>query len=101
MVLAKNIYDANETLLMGKGTTLNAGNITRLSNLGLQTLWVEASGEKEELDSEEITRVSQEVEKLLESQFERVSHNPTMEELKRIFAKYLIKKGSHEYTKCR
>ena len=92
MVLAKNVYGRNENLLMGKGTPLSSGTIEQLSRMGLQSLWVEAPDEKMELSSEDIAKITKEVEAQLDAQFELVSHNPTMNELKKIFAHHLIKK---------
>ena len=92
MVLAKNVYSKNESLLMGKGTTLNNDHIEQLSCLGIQSLWVEAPEEKKDMNSEEIKRVTKEIEEILDSQFELVSHNLIMKELKKVFTNFLIKK---------
>ncbi len=92
MVLAKNVYSKNESLLMGKGTTLNNDHIMQLSRLGIQSFWVETPDKKNEMSSEEIKKITKEVEEMLYAQFERVSHNLIMNELKVVFAHYLIKK---------
>ncbi len=92
MVLAKNVYGKKESLLMGKGTTLSSDSIEQLSRLGIQSLWVEAFDEKKDMNGEEIKKIIKEVEEMLDSQFEPVSHNLIMKELKKVFTYYLIKK---------
>jgi hypothetical protein len=92
MVLAKDVYGRNDNLLIGEGNVLNAEHIECLTRFGVETLWIEASDEGKTADSEKIEKVTQEVETLLESQFQNVSHNPVMQELKNIFARYLIEK---------
>ena len=92
MVLAKNVYGSNDNFLMGKGITLNADNIAQLSRLGVQILSVEGPNGKSEMSGEDIEKITKEVEELLNAQFEKVSQNPIMKELKRIFTNSLIKK---------
>ena len=92
MILAKNLYGKNESLLMGKGVPLSQDHIDQLKRLGIQSLWIEAEDENKTMDSEEVKRITREIETLLDDQFQRVSHNLIMNELKRIFANYLVKK---------
>jgi len=92
MVLAKNVYGKNEALLMGKGVTINSDSLEQLTRLGVSDLWVEAPDEKSELSSEQKQEMKKEVEAMLDSQFEPVSGNPVMQELKELFINYLIKK---------
>jgi len=92
MVLAKDVYGKKESLLMGKGTTLSSENIEQLSRLGIQSFWVETADEKKDMSGEEIKKIEKEVEEMLDSQFEPVSHNLIMRELKKVFTNYLIKK---------
>ncbi len=99
MVLAKTLYGKNESLLMGKGVPLSQDHIDQLKRLGIQSLWIEAEEEHKTVDNEETKRIAQEIEALLDAQFQRVSHNLIMGELKRIFANYLIKRGHYECTK--
>ncbi len=94
MVLAKNVYGKNENLLMGEGTVLNSDNMGQLSRLGIQSLWIEAPDEEKEVTSEDIAKIKKEVEALLDAQFEPVSHSPIMQELKKVFTRYLIRKRS-------
>jgi protein tyrosine phosphatase (PTP) superfamily phosphohydrolase (DUF442 family) len=94
MVLAKNVYGKNENLLMGDGTVLNSDSIGQLSRLGIQSLWIEAPDEEKEMTSEDIAKIKKEVEALLDAQFEPVSHSPIMQELKKVFTRYLIRKRS-------
>ncbi len=94
MVLAKNVYGKNENLLMGKGTVLNSDSIGQLSRLGIQSIWIEAPGEEKEMTAEDIAKMKEEVEALLDAQFEPVSHSPIMQELKKVFRRYLISKRS-------
>ncbi len=94
MVLAKNVYGKNENLLMGEGTVLNSDNMGQLSRLGIQSLWIEAPDEEKEMTAEDIAKMKEEVEALLDAQFEPVSHSPIMQELKKVFRRYLIKKRS-------
>ena len=94
MVLAKNVYGKNENLLMGEGTPLNGDSIEQLSRLGIQILWIEAPDDEKEMSSENLANIKKEVEALLDAQFELVSHNPIMQELKKLFKRYLIKKRS-------
>ena len=92
MILAKNVYGRNENVLMGKGVAISSDSIEQLSSLGIESLFVESPDEKKDLNNEEIEKITKEVEEMLNSQFEKVSHNPIMKELKRVFANYLIKK---------
>lgn len=94
MVLAKDVYGKNENLLMGKGTVLNGDSIGQLSRLGIQGVWIEASDEEKEMTDEDIAKMKKEVEALLDAQFELVSHSPIMQELKKLFTRYLIRKRS-------
>ncbi len=94
MVLAKNVYGKNENLLMGKGIILNTESIGQISRMGIQSLWVEAPDEEKEMTSEDIAKIKKEVETLLDAQFEPVSHSPIMQELKKVFTRYLIRKRS-------
>ena len=86
MILAKNVYGGNENVLIGKGVTICSDSIKQLSRLGIQSLWVESHDEKKDVSSEDIEKITQEVENMLDSQFELVSHNLIMKELKRVFA---------------
>ena len=90
MVLAKNVYGKNEALLMGKGVTINSDSLEQLTRLGVSDLWVETPDEKSELSRKQ--EMKKEVEAMLDSQFEPVSKNPIMQELKELFINYLIKK---------
>ena len=92
MVLAKNVYGENENLLMEEGTVLNSDSIGQLSRLEIQSFWIESPGE--EKSSEDIASIKKEVEALLNAQFEPVSHSPIMQELKKVFRRYLIRKRS-------
>ena len=94
MVLAKNVYGKNENLLMGEGTALNSDSIEQLSRLGIQILWIEAPDDEKEMSSADLANIKKEVEALLDAQFELVSHNPIMQELKKLFTRYLIRKRS-------
>jgi len=94
MVLAKNVYGKSENLLMGKGVPLSSEKIEQLSCLGIKSLWVEAPDERKEPSGEDITKITKEVREMLDSQFEQVSHNLIMKELKEVFARYLIKRMS-------
>ncbi len=94
MVLAKNVYGKNENLLMGEGTVLSSDSIGQLSRLGIQSLWIEAPDEDKEMTAEDIAKMKEEVEALLDAQFEPVSHSPIMQELKKVFTRYLIRKRS-------
>jgi hypothetical protein len=88
----KNVYGKNESLLMRKGATLTKEHIEQLKRLDIQSLWVVSHDGEKDMGSEEVTKIAQEVEALLDAQFEQVSHNLIMKELKRVFASYLIKK---------
>ena len=92
MVTARNVYSKNESLLMGKGTTLSSDHIEQLSRLGIQSLWIKASDTTKDIGGEEIKKITREVEEMLDAQFELVSYNLIMKELKRVFTNYLIKK---------
>ena len=92
MVLARDVYGRNESLLMGKGVTLSSESIVQLSHLGIGQVWIEAPDEKEETDNKEIEKIIKELEAQLDDQFRLVSHNPIMQDLKRICARYLIRK---------
>ena len=94
MVLAKNVYGKNENLLMGEGTVLNSDSIGQLSRIGIQSFWIEAPDEEKEMSSEDLANIKKEVEALLDAQFELVSYNPIMQELKKLFTRYLIRKRS-------
>jgi hypothetical protein len=93
MILAKNVYGRNDNLLLGKGAMINDDNLAQLLRFGVQILWVEAP-EDEVLQHQDLTTITREVEEMLNSQFERVSHNPIMNDLKRLFTHCLIKKKS-------
>jgi len=92
MVLAKNVYGKNENLLMGEGTVLASDSIEQLSRLEIQSLWIEGPDEEQEMTSEDIAKIKNEVEALLDAQFEPVSHSPIMQELKTVFRRYLVRK---------
>ena len=92
MVIARNVYGKNENLIMAKGITLSSESIGQLSRMGIQSLWIEAPDEKQEMSSEDIARIKKEVEEKLVAQFEMVSHNPIIQGLKKVFKDYLIKK---------
>ena len=87
-----DVNEQNEALLMGKGITINSDSLEQLTRLGVSDLWIETSDEKSELGSEEKQEIKKEVEAMLDSQFKHVSENPIMQELKELFANYLIKK---------
>ena len=93
MILAKNVYGRNDNLLLGKGAMINDDNLAQLVRFGVQILWVEAPEEKL-IQHQDLTTITREVEEMLNSQFERVSHNPIMNDLKRLFTHCLIKKKS-------
>lgn len=92
MVLAKDVYGKNKALLMGKGVTVNGESLEQLSRLGVSNLWIETPDEKSELSNEQKQAIKEEVETILDYQFEPVSENPIMQELKELFINYLIKK---------
>ena len=92
MVLAENVYGKNKALLMGKGAIINGDSLEQLTRLGVSDLWIEAPDEKSELNSEQKKEMKKEIETMLNSQFEPVSENPIMQELKELFLNYLIKK---------
>ena len=92
MVLAKSVYGKNKTLLMGKGVTINSDSLEQLTRLGVSDLWIETPDEKSEMSSEQKQEMKKEVEAMLDSQFEHVSGNPIMQELKELFANYFLKK---------
>ncbi len=46
------------------------------------------------MTAEDIASIKKEVEALLDAQFEPVSHSPIMQELKKVFGRYLIRKRS-------
>ncbi|MBN1547206.1 MAG: hypothetical protein JW902_11150 [Syntrophaceae bacterium] len=92
MVLAKDIHGKNNALLMGKGVTINSDSLEQLIRLGVSVLWIETPDEKSELSDKQKEAIKEEVEAMLDSQFERVSENPIMQELKELFANHLIRK---------
>ncbi len=94
MVLAKNVYGKNESLLIGEGTVLDSDSIGQLSRFEIQSLWIESPDEEKGMTAEDIAKIKEEVEALLDAQFKAVSHSPIMQELKKVFGRYLIRKRS-------
>ena len=92
MVVAKDIMDITGKLLVAKGVTLSEQLIPRLSQRGVDLVWVESDEEEISLSPKEIERIKEEIRENLDKRFRLVAQDPIMSGLKEEILGYLIER---------
>ena len=92
MVVAKDIMDITGKLLVAKGVTLSEQLIPRLSQRGVDLVWVESDEEEISLSPKEIERIKEEIRENLDKRFRLVAQDPIMSGLKEKIIGYLIER---------
>jgi len=92
MVVAKDIMDITGKLLVAKGVTLSEQLIPRLSQRGVDLVWVESDEEEDPFSPEEIAEIKRRIGEELDKRFRLVAQDPIMSGLKEKILGYLIER---------
>jgi hypothetical protein len=93
MIVAKDVYDIKERLLLKKGTALSKAVIEKLGNYGIKEIYVSDPGSGVDQDEAEIeAQRARDLLEDLERKFSDFTDNKLMNNLKEVIKEYLQEK---------